>query len=233
MTRTLREETVRHQPRQESEKASFSLLDLTHISEVRRLQEKVKEEVQQQELLQELTEEELEFVLEARGIVVGVYAKENLIAFRAMMYPKADDPENLGKDLGLDTERVAHQEISCVHPDYQGNGLQKKMGETIMEEFRDERPDLIHVLCTVHPENEASLRDKFHHGMVIVELREKYAGKLRYIMYLPLQETLHVNAEKIISVPIEDIDQQKALLKENYIGYDYSNGKILYGKRDE
>ncbi|SDJ13589.1 N-acetyltransferase [Salimicrobium halophilum] len=232
MTKTLREETVRHQPSQEKEKVTFSLLGLPHISEIRSLQEKVKEKLQQKELLQALTDEELTFVLGEGGMVLGVYAEEELIAFRAMMYPEADDPENLGKDLDLDTTKVAHQEISCVDPDYQGNGLQKKMGETIMQEFSEARPDLVHVLCTVHPGNEASLRDKFHHGMVIADLKEKYAGKLRYIMYLPMNETIHLDAEEIISVPVNDIDQQKELLKENYIGYDYADGKVLYGKRN-
>lgn len=233
MTRTLREETVRHQPSREYVDVTFTLLDLSHVAEVKHLQEKVKEKLQQKELLQALTDEELTFVLGEGGMVLGVYSEEELIAFRAMMYPEAKDPENLGKDLDLDTTKVAHQEISCVDPDYQGNGLQKKMGETIMQEFRVARPDLVHVLCTVHPGNEASLRDKFHHGMVIAALKEKYAGKLRYIMYLPMNETIHLDAEELISVPVSDIDHQKELLNENYVGYDYADGKVLYGKQKD
>ena len=85
------------------------------------------------------------------GKIVGVFADERLVAFRALLVPGADE-EHLGSDVGLDLTElgsVIYQEISTVSPRYRGYRLKKMMA------------DYRYVCGTVAPFNIACLKDKF------------------------------------------------------------------------
>ena len=88
-----------------------------------------------------------------------------------------------------------------------------------------------HILCTVHPNNAASLKDKFSQGMVITHVKNKYAGILRYIMYLDIHHPWKFDPSTEVSVRQEAFEKQKTLLNEGYYGIDYTGGKIIFAKQ--
>ncbi|WP_414627739.1 N-acetyltransferase family protein [Alkalihalophilus pseudofirmus] len=191
--------------------------DLNVILEV---QQVVLDTLENKEHLQPLSEEEFKAILRGDGLILGVFVKGSLTAFRALWFP-GDDEENLGRDLGLspsEQRKVVHQEISIVHPDYRGNGLQKRLAALVMRELAERTSEYEYVCCTVHPFNIPSLKDKLAQGMRIVKLKEKYAGHLRYILLKKLSVEMMVDNDTKKIVPLDDIVEQNRLLNEGYYG---------------
>ncbi|TQR20460.1 GNAT family N-acetyltransferase [Psychrobacillus vulpis] len=180
------------------------------------IQDKVLETLTNKEFLQPLTKEEFVHSIE-NALMVGVFVGEELIAFRALAIPEIDE-HHLGYDIGLQTEQldnVVYQEITNVHPDYRGFGLQKKLGVIVME-LLDASP-FTHVCATVAPFNIASLKDKLSQGMVIGALKKKYGEMLRYVFYKKLHEDRVVGNE-VLEINMDDTAKQRQLLEEGWIG---------------
>ena len=195
------------------------VLNETHIPQLMTLQLEVVEALENKAILQPLDEEELSFILRGNGVMIGVFVEGKLIAFRALLQPEIDD-EHLGYDIGLSTEgelkKVLYQEISNVHPNYRGYGLQRTMADIIMQQV-----DLtkFNVVCaTVMPGNIASLKDKFSQGMHVAALKFKYGGKLRYVFMkdLTCEEKVAWQEEQFISM--DDTEGQQQLLKSGFVG---------------
>ena len=74
---------------------------------------------------------------------------------------------------------MVHMDTSVVHPAYRGQGLQRKMVQTA-EKALSGRGEKI-LLCTVHPENQYSLRNMQTQGYSIRKRVEMY-GSERYIL---------------------------------------------------
>ncbi|OLS38769.1 N-acetyltransferase [Alkalihalophilus pseudofirmus] len=195
----------------------LTLKDMSAILEVQQI---VLSTLENKERLQPLSEKEFTVILEGDGVILGVFVKGSLTAFRALWFP-GDDEENLGRDLGLSSSeqrKVVHQEISIVHPDYRGNGLQKRLAALVMNELAERTSEYEYVCCTVHPFNIPSLKDKLAQGMRIVKLKEKYAGHLRYILLKKLSVEMMVDNDTKKIVPLDDIVEQNRLLNEGYYG---------------
>nr|WP_106785016.1 N-acetyltransferase [Lysinibacillus timonensis] len=194
------------------------VLTKVHLPEVLALQEVVMEALPNKDTLQPLSEDEFLYMLEGNGLLIGVYIEDKLIAFRAVVVPKIDE-EHLGYDLGLveesDLQRIMYQEISNVHPNYRGHGLQKTMAKVIMGQIE---PSKFDYLCTtVMPYNIASLKDKFSQGFYIIALKTIYGGKLRYVFAHDLQKEPQYEEETII-ISMGDREGQQQLLKQGYVG---------------
>ncbi|HDX9577192.1 TPA: GNAT family N-acetyltransferase [Bacillus pseudomycoides] len=195
-------------------------LSLHHTEQLLSVQDDVIEALENKENLQPLTVEEFKNILSGNGLMIGAFVDEQLIAFRALLVPLLDE-EHLGLDIGLtaeELERVIYQEVSNVHPDYQGNGLQKILAKVIMEQLKQSDHDYEYVCCTVAPFNIPSLKDKFAQGMEVAALKEKYGGSMRYVFVKELQgerEKEWVNRERIL---MSDIAGQQRLLWEGYHG---------------
>lgn len=89
---------------------------------------------------------------------------------------------NYGYDLGFSNEellRVINMDTAAVHPDYRGLGLQKRLMQEAEKELRGAGKRIL--LCTVHPENQFSLRNVLDQGYTIQMKKEKY-GSVRYIL---------------------------------------------------
>jgi hypothetical protein len=194
-------------------------LEADQLVEILTLQRKVIESLSTGSFLQPLTEEEVSYILNGKGLMIGAYYHEQLIAFRAMLEPELDE-EHLGKDAGLARNEwplVLYSEISNVDPDFQGNGLQVLLGEILMKEVDSQR---FHFICTtVAPFNIASLKDKFAHGMQIVALKVKYGDMLRYILMKDLTVPLKdQDTSECCIVLMADTEQQQQYLADGWMG---------------
>lgn len=206
----------------------YELRDGTHVnvryltkedlSVIMQLQDIVIENLIDKDRLEPLSKEEFLTILSDDELMIGVFDQKTLIGFRAFLNPKNDE-EGLGKDIGLlesEYPRIVYSEISNVHPDYRGNGLQTFMGKTWIESL--DRRNFKYILSTVAPFNIASLKDKFALGMRIHQLKNKYGGKLRYIFCRDLQAKKNQIIE-MKTIEMGDIQKQQQYLNDGYVGW--------------
>lgn len=192
------------------------LLENDSVEAILSLQDIVLGTLINNDFLSPLTGEEYEDAI-SKNLMVGVFVEGELIAFRALAIPEIDE-HHLGYDIGLQTDqldKVVYQEITNVHPDYRGFGLQKKLGKIVME-LLDASP-YTHVCATVAPFNIASLKDKLSQGMLIGALKKKYGEMLRYVFYKKLHEERKVGGE-VLEINMADTEKQQQLLVEGWIG---------------
>lgn len=89
---------------------------------------------------------------------------------------------NYGHDLGFTEEellRVINMDTAAVHPDYRGQGLQRRLMQEAEKEIAGIGQRIL--LCTVHPDNPYSLNNVLKQGYTIQKKLEKY-GSVRYIL---------------------------------------------------
>lgn len=192
-------------------------LSMDDLPLIEALQSKVYAALPDQTVLQPLSTEEYEYILNDQGIMIGVFDKEKLIGFRALLDPPVDE-EHLGYDCGIPEEqfsRVLYQEISNVSPDYRGYNLQKKMAKWSMNEIDLGRYD--YVCSTVQPYNIPSLKDKLSQGLIVKALKIKYIDKLRYVFFknLKQQPIEYREQQKIV---MSDVEAQQRILKDGFVG---------------
>ena len=208
--------------KQNNESFHVTLLSLKHIDQILSLQNVVVEALEDKSRLQPLPLEEFQYILEGNGMMIGAFIENELIAFRALLVPPIDE-EHLGLDIGIlenELHRVIYQEISNVHPNCRGNGMQKILAKVIMDELQKEDSKYEYVCCTVAPFNIPSLKDKFAQGMEIAALKEKYGGSMRYVFVKELRGDKERDWTEIKSLPMSDAGGQQALLSEGYRGYE-------------
>ncbi|MCM3358290.1 MULTISPECIES: GNAT family N-acetyltransferase [unclassified Psychrobacillus] len=193
-------------------------LTTDNMEQILALQSVVLQHLENKEFLQPLTREEFEDSLKHR-LMVGVFAGEELIAFRTLAIPVMDE-HHLGYDIGLSESElgdVVYQEITNVHPEYRGYGLQRKLADLVMELLQDS--PYIYICATVAPFNFASLKDKLSQGMVIKALKRKYDNMLRYIFCKRLDGNDYiVFGESQMNIKMSDIEEQQKLLKAGWVG---------------
>ncbi|PEW72409.1 UNVERIFIED_ORG: hypothetical protein EDC93_106149 [Bacillus cereus] len=208
--------------KQNNEPFHVTLLSLEHIDQILSLQNVVVEALEDKSRLQPLSLEEFQYILEGNGMMIGAFIENELIAFRALLVPPIDD-EHLGLDIGIaesELHRVIYQEISNVHPNSRGNGMQKILATVIMDELQKEDSKYDYVCCTVAPFNIPSLKDKFAQGMEIAALKEKYGGSMRYVFVKELRGDKVRDWTEIENVLMSDAGGQQALISEGYRGYE-------------
>ena len=196
-------------------------LTVKNLDEILLLQHKVSDALTTGSFLQPLSAEEFSTILNGKGLMIGAYFNDELIAFRAMLEPELDD-EHLGKDAGLPESvwpQVLYSEITNVDPEFRGNKLQVLLGEIIFGEVDKTR--FQYICTTVAPFNIASLKDKFAHGLQIVSLKKKYGNMLRYILMKDLS-LVSTEASTLESqyIPMADTKEQRQLLQNRWNGTD-------------
>ncbi|WP_152597308.1 GNAT family N-acetyltransferase [Neobacillus niacini] len=195
-------------------------LDAEDLEEILEVQKQVVQAMEGPGILQPLTKEEYQYILEGKGLMIGAFVGNDLIAFRALLIPPIDE-EHLGRDIGLaenELRKVLYQEISNVLPDYRGNHLQKILAARIMEELGKDIQHFRYICCTVAPFNIPSLKDKFAQGMRIAGLKEKYGGSLRYIFVKDLEETEEKATlfQESTRIKMGDIEVQKRIISQGW-----------------
>jgi len=211
---------------------NIKILDESYLDQILKLQLEIVNQLKDKRILQPLTKEEFLTILKGQGIMVGVFEQEKLVAFRALLKPDILDTEHLGLDVGAnDLSRVLYQEVSVVHFNQRGQGLQRKMGDYIMLHIDKSQFDW--VCATVMPFNIASIKDKLAQGLYIYALKMKYGGKLRYIFGKKLNEEKVIFTEKQ-TVLMSETAKQQQLLNKGYVGtsifYENENWLVCYEK---
>lgn len=207
--------------KQSKEKYEVRRLSVENIAEIMNLQNNVYQKLIDKSKLERLSEDEFTFILSENGLMIGVYVEDKLIAVRALLAP-TDDPYHLGLAIGLeekDLDKVIYQEISFVHPDYQGNSLQKIMGDLIMKELSKKEHPYMYVCATVAPDNIPSLKDKFAQQMEIKTLVKIYGEKQRYVFAKELRDTgSNKEVVKEVKVNLANVNEAKQYLDLNWVG---------------
>ncbi|WP_107842184.1 N-acetyltransferase [Metasolibacillus meyeri] len=186
------------------------------LAQIEELQQEVYQALEDKTILQPLSDEELLYILNGHGIMIGAFVNERLIAIRALLEPNSKEEEHLGLDVGADDlARVLYQEISFIHPQFRGYGLQQTLATIIMKQINIAQYDW--VCATVKPYNIASLKDKLVQNMHIYALKYKYGGKLRYVVAKPLhKEVVFGNDE--LAIAMGDTEAQQQALRDGYRG---------------
>lgn len=200
-------------------------LTLDDLNDLMKLQAHVYENLQDKMILETLDKPEFTAMIE-QDFIIGAYDGQELIAVRAMYIPPLDDPDHLAEDGGItDRTQVIYSEISFIHPEYRGQGLQTKLGQQLIERVKSDSR-FKYVLTTVLPTNIPSLKDKFRLGFKIVNTRIMYGGKYRHVLQLNLGGRIEASGEKK-SVDYQNIEW---MLEngENYIGFEFDGAYIDY-----
>jgi hypothetical protein len=192
-----------------------------HLPVVMALQECIIQNLERPDLLQPFSCDFMRQHMGGQGMVLGVFVKDRLVAFRNLYFPDPDDAEwNLGRDLALPEEalaEVANLQMVCVHPRFRGNGLALRMNQISLGLLR-ERGTHPHVCATVSPYNCWNLPILLNTGFRVAMLKNKYRGKLRYILHQDLRRPFTFNDECVVTARLEDFDTQKRLFAAGFCG---------------
>ena len=115
------------------------------------------------------------------GICIGAWQQGRLGAYLILRLCGQSD-ENYAAFLGVPQAQWQHwanADSAVVHPDWRGNGLQRKLLEAALPLLR---PGIVGIGATVSPENQYSLNNALASGFTIAARREMYGGYDRYLL---------------------------------------------------
>ena len=154
---------------------------------VYRLQNEVRAMMPNPELFMPDTLENIQSYLE-HDLCLGAWDGERLGAYFILRYC-GQDAHNYAAFMDIPREKWdgwANADSAIVHPDYRGNGLQRKLLEAALPLVR---PGIVGIGATVSPENQYSLNNALASGFEIVCRREMYGGYDRYLLAKALSVT--------------------------------------------
>ncbi|MFZ5570799.1 MAG: hypothetical protein ACOZF0_10360 [Thermodesulfobacteriota bacterium] len=199
----------------------MAMLEDRHIPEIMALQEIILGRLRRKEMLQPFSLEFMKRHVRAQGRIFGVIVDERVVAFRNIFFPEPEDTEwNLGINLGFsrtDLVSVVNFQMVCVHPDFRGNNLALRMNLQALRYLRAARTHR-HVCATVSPYNYWNVRVLLESGFVIRNIKPKYGGKLRFIVYRNLDASRPDGINEGVAVMIGDIPRQAELLQAGFSG---------------
>ena len=117
----------------------------------------------------------------AQDLCVGAWQGQQLAGYLIVRFC-GQSRENYASFLGVPQEQWdnwANADSAIVHPDYRGNGLQRKLLEAALPLFPE---NITHIGATVSPQNCFSLNNALASGFVIAARREMYGGYDRYLL---------------------------------------------------
>jgi ribosomal protein S18 acetylase RimI-like enzyme len=193
------------------------------LPQIMALQDMILKRLTRTDLLEAFSREFMQSHIGTNGLIIGTFVQHKLIAFRNVYFPDVTDREwNLGYDIGLDApedlRQVANLQMICVHPAFRGNSLGRRMNAHAIAIIRQMRRHT-HLCATVSPYNYWNIRILLKSGFTIRTLKEKYNGKLRYVVYQHLTRTAD-NRESTERIPVRltDLERQKDLFRRGFIG---------------
>lgn len=204
-----------------TERYIITRLNEAHLPEIMSLQGVIVQHLGEPDLLQSFSYEFMKQHLGPKGIVLGVFVNERLVAFRNLYYPDTWDKNwNLGIDMGLvgaELHRVVNLQMVCVHPHFRGNALAMRLNAIALGLLR-EMGTHCHACATVSPYNVWNIPVLLSSGFHITRLKVKYGGKIRYIVYQDLRKAQSFDDSTSVRVALQDLYTQKRLLGAGFYG---------------
>ncbi|MCR1898734.1 GNAT family N-acetyltransferase [Irregularibacter muris] len=242
MLHTIEKGILKKKERDTFKEVEYFMRDLNQkdIDKIMELKDFVVKNIENSEVFASSSREILlqEVLKSNKGLALGIFVKDELVAYRSVKFP-GDAAYNIGREISLpenELGKVIYLQATVVHPDYRGNGIQKKTLEYIFNLAREKR--LWHILSTISPYNYHSLKNTLDYQLRIKELKARsggYGGSLRYILHRDLRENQEKVYQEIIAIDHKDIKEQSNLLKRGYEGFaiekDQDSYKISYGSR--
>jgi len=199
----------------------INYLEEKHLPLLMQLQEVIVQNLARPDLLQSFSYDFMKRHLGPQGIVLGVFVQQRLVAFRNLYFPDPWDAEwNLGLDLGLPKEElgnVANLQMVCVHPDFRGNSLALKMNRLSIGLLR-EKGIHHHICATVSPYNIWNIPVLLSSGFRVARLKNKYGGKVRYIVHQDLRKPVHFDDQSTVHVRLDNLDTQQRWFDSGFYG---------------
>jgi hypothetical protein len=207
----------------------IAVLEKKHLPLVMQLQEVIVQNLSRPDLLQPFSYDFMKRHMGPKGVVLGVIVENRLVAFRNLYYPDPRDKEwNLGLDLDLpekELDSVANLQMVCVHPRFRGNRLASIMNRVSLGLLR-ERGTHHHICATVSPYNIWNIPVLLDSGFRVARLKNKYGGKLRYIVHQDLRSPLRFKDESAVQVRLDDLAAQRKWFDSGFYG-------VALSKRDD
>ncbi len=148
-----------------------------------RLQEEICRGMEHPDWFAATSREENIRLIKEPNVILGVYDGDRLAAYGSVGF-LGDSPDNLGWDLGFAREeahRCAVLDTIVVDSAYRGLGLQRELIRSCVDHAKEIMPEC-KILATVSPDNIYSLRNVQAEGFEVPAQKEKYGGKMRYIL---------------------------------------------------
>ncbi|MGN0415863.1 MAG: GNAT family N-acetyltransferase [Agathobacter sp.] len=154
-----------------------------HYIDYSRLSDHVHSLMEHKERYVPCTGDWFDELTEENSILMGIYDNQKLIAGFLALVPS--DEENYANylDNHIDLDTVIHMETAAVHENYRGQHLQEQLMLAIEPLIFAKYPKRVNALCTVHPENSASLRNVEHAGYQNIAFVPNMYDNERYIYY--------------------------------------------------
>ena len=200
---------------------TMTFLDENYMPQIMDLQEIIVEKLSRPDMLQSFSFDFMKEHIGPNGFIMGVFVGALLVAFRNVYYPDSRDAEwNLGIDIGLPDQeltRVANLQMVCVHPAFRGHSLAQKMNRHALRILK-EQDRRYHICATVSPYNYWNIKILLNSGFVIRKLKDKYGGKLRYVVYQNLKSPTCFDEGTTVSARLSDFEEQKKILNAGLCG---------------
>jgi hypothetical protein len=217
-------------------------LRIEDVDEMKALETEIVAELEDSDAFAPDEKNEILDDLERGAMIFGVFVKGKLMAYRYISFPKRTEA-NYGRDIGMngsELDNVVNFTTTIVHSEYRGNRLQRKTMKHALEQLKG--TEYRYLIATISPLNYYSLKNMIRSGFVIKKIKLKYGkiadeidGKIRYILIRDINDDIRKKYRKTIVVNNTEIDLQKNLIKNGYLGYDvdeldeFGEYKILFG----
>lgn len=118
---------------------------------------------------------------------VGAYDNEMLMGGFTVYFPTEVDCYSNYLDMDIPLAATAHMDNCAIADNYRGRKLQVELCKYCEQILCDQYPNRVHLLCTVHPQNYASMKNMLSCGYkVIKEVDHIYGDQIRCILYKKL-----------------------------------------------
>ena len=160
-----------------------------------------------------------------RGETIGLFADDRLIAYSMLGLPPGnravavEPADPMADALGIPAPyraAAAHLASTMVRSEWRGCGLHKWLIRHRLA--RCAALGRRHVMAMVSPRNVASWHNLMRHGLTIRAVAPLEGDRPRYLLYLEMDKAKAYNPETGISVALADLDRQRAVLSQGYVG---------------
>ena len=152
------------------------------IDKVMALQDEIVEALPDKDLYATFSREESLAQLD-HDICIMAECGGEVAGYSVMIPNDPDNPENYGKHFNYDREQLAKtasMDLTMVSPKYRGNGIQRLFNKLRLGMAAE--MGATEALTTISPDNPFSYRNFLVLNFEIVDERELYGGKRRYIL---------------------------------------------------